>query len=205
MCLRFADALFDDKRIAVSVLIVWLSIVLIVFKEVGLLESKFMSFGPSKDTVFMTVVLDTYYKWGLVSGFTFVNTLMNDFMSDAISPWLTNCITDFKTKYIPYSKSTCLAITQIWSLYCNVMSVFGIFLATTQLDLIIIRTIADLMVNFYSTRRFLRNKTYCSERYRQVVEMHEPDQEMSKILTTVKVEEQKSCISNFESNFEISA
>jgi len=189
----------------VSVLIVWLSIVLIVFKEVGLLESKFMSFGPSKDTVFMTVVLDTYYKWGLVSGFTFVNTLMNDFMSDAISPWLTNCITDFKTKYIPYSKSTCLAITQIWSLYCNVMSVFGIFLATTQLDLIIIRTIADLMVNFYSTRRFLRNKTYCSERYRQVVEMHEPDQEMSKILTTVKVEEQKSCISNFESNFEISA
>lgn len=170
MCLRLMDALFDDKRVITVFLVVWLATVIALFEELGLMNTQFMTLGPSQNTVFMGVVLNTWYKWGLVAGFTFVNTAVNDFMSDALSPWILNTITDHKTRYIPYSKFICVMITQIWSLYCNVMSVFAIFLAMSQIDFVIIRTAADLLVNMYTTTKFLRNKTHCQQRYRVLSE-----------------------------------
>lgn len=165
------DKVFDDKRIAVCLLILWLIIVVSVFKDIGLLDTKFMSMGPSDKTVFMGLILDTWYKWSMVATFTFVNTSINDFMSDAISPWILNTITDHKTRFLPYRKSTCLLISQLWSIYCNVMSVFGLFLAMTQIDFVLIRMMADLLVNIYTNLRFMRNKVTCVERYKRDMEM----------------------------------
>jgi hypothetical protein len=165
MCVNIVDRTFDDKRIAVGVLMIWLAIVMTVFKDLGLLDSNFMNFGPSKDTKFMGVVLDSWYKWGMVATFTFVNTSINDFMSDAISPWILNTITDHKTKLIPYRKLTCLLISQSWSVYCNIMSVFGLFLAMSQVDFVLIRTVADLTVNTYTNTKFMRNKEYSPSKY----------------------------------------
>ena len=175
------DALFDDKRIIAVFLIVWLCIVVSLFEELGLMNTQFMALGPSPKTVFMGIVMDTWYKWGLVAGFTFVNTAVNDFMSDALSPWILNTITDHKTRYIPYSKFTCVTITQIWSLYCNIMSVFGIFLAMSQIDFVIIRTVADLTVNTYTTTKFIRHKVHCPERYRALSEEGQADAEMAQL------------------------
>jgi hypothetical protein len=183
MCLRLMDTLFDDKRFILVFLISWLSTVICLFQELGLTNTQFMTLGPSDKTIFMGVVLDSWYKWGLVAGFTFVNTAVNDFMSDAISPWILNTITDHKTRYIPYSKLMCLTITQIWSLYCNIMSVFSIFLAMSQIDFVIIRTAADLCVNAYTTSKFIRNKTHCPERYRALSEECQADAEMTQLKT----------------------
>jgi hypothetical protein len=186
MCLRLIDALFDDKRVVAVALVCWLLLVLAVFKEIGMLDSKFMTLGPSNDTVFMGVVLNTWYKWGLVAAFTFINTSVNDFMSDALSPWILNTITDHKTRFIPYRKLVCLSITQIWSAYCNIMSVFAIFLAMSQIDFVLIRMTADLTVNAYTTTKFLRDKTFCPEQYRKS-QQHD-GQEMAQMLPP-KVEE----------------
>ena len=165
------DKLFDDKRMAVVLLMVWLTVVVGVFKDIGLLNTKFMTFGPSATTNFMGMTLDTWYKWNMVAAFTFINTSINDFMSDAISPWILNTITDHKTKYLPYSKTTCLVISQTWSVYCNIMGVFGLFLAMTQVDFVFIRMAADITVNMYTNLKFMRNKVTCIERYKKDGEM----------------------------------
>lgn len=182
MCIimRVVDRVFDDKRLAVTVLMVWLTIVMSVFKDIGLLETSFMRFGPSGDTRFMGVVLDTWYKYGMVASFTLVNTAMNDFMSDAISPWILNTITDHKTKFIPYSKLMCLGIAQLWAIYCNLMSVFGMFLAMTQIDFVLIRLLADLTVNTYTNMKFMRNKEWSSDKYNDLELQVIIDQEPSK-------------------------
>jgi len=168
--MRIMDKIFDDKRLAVTVLMGWLTVVMTVFKDIGLLDTSFMTFGPSTTAKFMGVVLDTWYKWGMVAAFTFVNTSINDFMSDAISPWILNTITDHKTRFLPYSKSTCLIISQLWSVYCNVMGVFGLFLAMTQVDFVLIRMAADLTENVYTNLRFMKNKVMCAERYKRDLE-----------------------------------
>jgi hypothetical protein len=169
MCIVYImDRVFDDKRLAVCVLMVWLIIVMTIFKDIGLLDTTFMTFGPSTTAKFMGVVLDTWYKWGMVALFTLINTSINDFMSDAISPWILNTITDHKSKYIPYPKYICLGIAQLWSIYCNLMSVFGMFLAMTQIDFVLIRMMADLTVNTYTNLKFMRLKEYSSSKYNEI-------------------------------------
>ncbi len=86
MCLNVIDTLFDDKHVITVFLTCWLGLVLAVFKDIGLLDTKFMTLGPSENTNFMGIILNTWYKWGLVATFTFINTSVNDFMSDALSP-----------------------------------------------------------------------------------------------------------------------
>jgi hypothetical protein len=184
MCLNMMDAVFDDKRIIVVFLICWLTLVLVIFEDLGLMNTKFMALGPSEATVFMGVTLNSWYKWGLVAAFTFINTAVNDFMSDAISPWILNTITDHKSRFIPYPKWMCLGITQVWSCYCNIMSVFSIFLAMSQIDFVLIRMFADLMVNAYTTTKFIRNKTFCPEQYKRFSESSAGDSTEMALLKT---------------------
>jgi hypothetical protein len=166
--IRVVDRVFDDKRVAVAVLMGWLAVVITLFKDIGLLDTSFMTFGPSATAKFMGVVLDTWYKWGMVASFTMLNTSINDFMSDAISPWILNTITDHKSKYIPYPKWVCLGIAQMWSIYCNLMGVFGMFLAMTQIDFVVIRMMADLTVNTYTNLKFMRQKEHSPDKYHDI-------------------------------------
>ena len=180
-CMRAVDYLFDDKRLGITFLMLWLCIVMCVFYDLGLFNGQYMCLGPSANTQFMHITLDTYYKWGMVAAFTAVNTMINDFMSDSISPWLLNTITDHKTKYIPYSKGTCLAISQLWSLYCGIMGIAGIMISLTQVDFVIIRLICDLLVSFYTNYKFMKDKVYDLRKY---YNMTEEAQELKETNTT---------------------
>jgi len=160
MLCRVVDTVFEDKRIASVVLSVWLCTVIGVFKELGLFDSTYMSFGPSASTEFMTIKINTWGRWGLVACFTFLNTCMNDFFSDAISPWLLNTVIDHKGRYLNYPKSVCLLISQVWAVYCGVMSVLGLMIALSQIDFVLIRLLADLLVNTYTNLKFMQDKQY---------------------------------------------
>jgi hypothetical protein len=85
--------------------------------------------------------------------------------SDALCPFFSNVIEDHKTQYIPYSKFTCLLMVQCFTIYGVIMSVIGMFVALTQVDFMIIRIIADLVVNSHTTYYFLRNKEVDVEQY----------------------------------------
>jgi hypothetical protein len=78
---------------------------------------------------------------------------------------MANSICDHKNRFIPYSKSTCLLISQLWAIYCAVMSIASISLVFSQFDLLAVRLLVDLMVNQYTTTRFLQNKTHSAAAY----------------------------------------
>jgi hypothetical protein len=156
---------FEDKRLSAGILMVWLSVVLYTFSHLGLFKTHFMSFGPSSETYFMGVVLDTWPKWAHVAIFTFISTAVNDFVGDSLVPFITNTIQDHKNKYLPYSKITCWAITQTLSIYSCSMSIFSIYLLLSQLDFMFIRMFADSLVNMYTMHRFMKNKKVSRSRY----------------------------------------
>jgi hypothetical protein len=162
---RVLDYLFDDKRAATALLVVWMLVVCGAFQMLDLVHSEFITFGPSPHTRFMTVSIDTWRKWGLLAGATFAHTCITDFMTDAIAPWLQNTMQDHKTKYLPYSKPTCYLIYQTWAVYCAVTALFSVALIMSQIDFLLIRLGADLLVNTFTAFKFMRNKTMDSHRY----------------------------------------
>ena len=74
---------------------------------------------------------------------------------------------DHKTRYIPYSKCTCLAIIQIHTVYGVCFSVIGTFVALSQVDQTLIRIAADMLINYYTTEWFLRYKLVDRDKYEQ--------------------------------------
>jgi len=78
--------------------------------------------------------------------------------ADSLSPWITNCIQDHKTKYIPFSKMQCYLVLQTWSIYVSAMSILSVALLTSQIDFLMIRLGADLLVNSVTTWKFLKHK-----------------------------------------------
>jgi hypothetical protein len=76
-------------------------------------------------------------------------------------------VQDHKTRYIPFTKTTCLVIIQVWTTYAVIMGTIGLFVALTQIDFLIIRLVADLIVNFITTAYFLNDKIYDVQLYRE--------------------------------------
>lgn len=165
--MNFINAVFEDKRLTAVLVMGWLVIVLGTFWELGVMETQFVSFGPSENTFFMGICLNSWSRWGMVASFTFVSTAVNDFVGDALVPFITNAIQDHKTMYLPYSKFTCWAITQALSIYGCTMSIFSIYLLLSQLDFMLLRLAADSMVNLYTTYRFMKGKKVNAEAYYQ--------------------------------------
>jgi len=128
-------------------------------------NSPFLNFGPSERTVLFGVKLDTWGIWWCVAVYTFVSTAVAAYASDSIVPWITNTVQDHKTQYIPYSKVTCLFIIQVFTCYAVIMSVIGLFVALSQVDFMLIRLAADLLVNHFTTFFFLKGKLVNVRRY----------------------------------------
>ena len=161
------DRIFDDKRIAIALLMFWLVIVLIGFSSIGLLHSSFVHVGPSEDTKLMSMTIRTWHDWFMVAIASFMSSLFNDFLGDSLAPFLVNVVQDQKTRYLPYSKATCYVIMQLYSIYGAFMSVFSVGLLMSQLDFLLIRLSADLLVNSYTTFKFLRGKEVNLRKYEE--------------------------------------
>jgi hypothetical protein len=169
------DKVFDDKRVTITVLVVWFVIVMVLFSSIGLFTTNYMAIGPNDNLTYMGMPLNTWPRYNAVLIFVIISTAINDLAGDAISPWILTCVCDVKSRVIPYSKSTCLLITQVWSCYCGVMSIASISLVFSQFDLLAVRLIVDLVVNQYTTMRFLRNKTHSAAEYNRFFEDTKPD------------------------------
>ena len=158
--------LFDDKRLLTLALFIWTCVSSLVFTYIMLKDnSNFLLFGPNKHNKLLGVPLDDWFKWWITAIYTFVSTAIAAFAGDSLLPFINNTIQDHKTEYIPYSKFTCLCIIQIFTVYAVIMSVIGMFVALTQVDFMLIRILADILVNHYTTFWFLRGKKVDPNKY----------------------------------------
>lgn len=159
-CSNIASTLFHDQRKSIFALYAWLAILIGLFVNIGIGDSDFIHFGPSVNAKFMSITIDTWSKWTIIAVFQFCNTFINIFVAESMFPWIQNTIQDHKNKYLPYSKATCMWICQTYYLYGNIVSMFGLFAMFVQVDFLIIRTVADILVSYYTTSEFLKTKEH---------------------------------------------
>jgi len=166
------DAIFDDKRVLAVLIAEWTCTICIIFICIMIDDaSPFLSFGPNPQTVLFGFKLDTWTNWSCVALYTFVSTCIADFTSDSVGPWITNTIQDHKNAYLPYQKWTCVCIVQTFSMYAIIMGTIHLFVALSQIDFMLLRMFADLLVNYYTTRRFMQFKQVDAHKYAMHLDM----------------------------------
>ena len=170
------DAIFDDKRVLAVLIAGWTCAICVIFICIMIDdESPFLSFGPNEKTVLFGFKLDTWTKWVCVALYTFVSTCIADFTSDSVGPWITNTIQDHKNMYLPYSKWTCVCIVQTFSMYAIIMGTIHLFVALSQIDFMLMRMFADLLVNYYTTKRFMQFKQVDAKKYAMHLDINKGD------------------------------
>ena len=152
--------LFNDKRLTALIMGVWCAMVLVIFFSLGVLHSNFFRFGPSENLHFMTVAMDTWGEWFILSLYCCVDTLIKSFGHDATIPWATTTIVDPKSKTLPYSKLTCILIIETFYGYVHLSYIFKFFLSFTQFDFVLISTMSDMLMKIYSYSSYMADKTY---------------------------------------------
>lgn len=170
MCVQMCEHLFNDKRVITLFILLWSVSSAAVFFFIMLEDdSPFLNFGPSPRTELFGVKLDSWSVWWAVAVYTFLSTAIAAFASDSVVPWITNTVQDHKTHYIPYSKVTCWWIIQVFTFYGVTQSIIGLFVALTQVDFMLIRLLADFLVNHFTTFWFLKDKKVDAARYQRWV------------------------------------
>ena len=186
---NFLVNLFDEKRVLICILACWTIISSIVFGYILLKDgSTFLICGPNDHNKLFGVPLDNWHKWCAVALYTFIATCIASFSGDAIFPFVSNVIMDPKTKYIPYSKFTCLIIIQTFTIYEVCFHVIGTFVALTQIDFTLIRIAADLLINYYTTGWFLRGKIVDKTKYDEWKKENDESNTVSKEMNDIKTD-----------------
>lgn len=155
------NQLFTDKRQCAALVLLWCTAIVASLASTAVVtKSSFWAVGPSKGTSLLGVQLDTWESWGTVAALAFVGTLMHEFIIDSLGPWIQNSIQDHKSPDLPYnSRLVCHLILQVYTAYTHLATFAFLVLYTTQVDILLIRMVADLMVTAFSTQIFLADKT----------------------------------------------
>lgn len=152
--------IFRDQIKIMYIIFIWMGILLFIFLSLGITNSQFLSFGPSKETIFLNIIIDTWGKWSLLSVFMFFNTLFKVFIDESVYPFISNYIQDPKCQVISYSKNSCMYICLTYYFYVNIISILSIAGSFTQIDFLLIRASADLLISYFTTREFLEDKIF---------------------------------------------
>ena len=92
--------------------------------------------------------------------YCFVDTLVKTFGHDSIVPWLTHTLSDPKCRTLPYRRSVCLAVMEVYFAYVHVSGMFKFFLSLTQFDFVLINMLADMSMKIYSYSSYMESKAY---------------------------------------------
>lgn len=123
-------------------------------------ESIIINFGPSDDRFFLSININTWTKWVFIGLLIMVDKIINSISVDIIGSWISHTLQDHKTKYLPYSKTVCHLISNIYSLYFNLRYIITLKLYTSQIDYAILRSLSDVVATHYTTHIQMKNKKY---------------------------------------------
>lgn len=107
--------------------------------------------------------IDTWSKWGLVAVFGALDSAAWQLAHDTIFPWTMNTLCDEKCLVLPYKKATCIVIVESYHLHSVVLGAFGFFISLTQLDLVLIKGLANMAVRTWCHWRYIKGKRVMGE------------------------------------------
>lgn len=120
-------------------------------------QKKIYKFGPNDNLNILGFIINTREKYILVISYCFINSIFRTLYNSILHSWLINNIQDdTKPKYtsINFIAYEITIVTTIynwfdWFIYINIL--------LSQIDMVIIEIIADLLVSLSTTRYYLRN------------------------------------------------
>ena len=153
--------MLTDARFATGTMFVWIGAVLSAFVAIGgTSDNAYIrwSVGPSASLKFIGLAIDTWTAWGCLCAAVAVDTVINVWAGEMIGPWLTFNIYDKARPTMEYNYWTAQCITLGWNTYHNLRPMLTVYLAFTQVDILLVRMLADLAISLCTVHMYIRHK-----------------------------------------------
>lgn len=160
---RYSHLMLTDRRIAIVILLAWLTLLVACFTAAGGLGDNTLirfNYGPSPDLRFLGIVIDTWAKWEALGIFMAVDMGINVWANEIIGPWIGNTIYDHKEPRLEYSHATSMAITNLYFVYSSLRGIMTVYVAFTQIDIVLIRILVDVVVTLFTSWAYIMPKVH---------------------------------------------
>jgi hypothetical protein len=120
-------------------------------------RSEFFEFGPNATVQFLGASVDSWPRWSLLMSFTVVTQALKILADEVISPWILHVVmNDGNSKVRSYVISQ--VICQLYYGFSCIVRFFQVSVSVSQVDFVLALLITDLVVSFFTTDRYLRNR-----------------------------------------------
>lgn len=145
-------------RYTVRALQIWTASVLIalgVLLQKGTALKRFYQFGPSENLIILGLVIDNYALYTGVIFYTFFNTVVRILNNQVVYTWITLVVRDITVPKHDLSHKHIYEITLMSAIYTYVDWFIYLNLVFSQLDIVLIELIGEMMITFIVTRKYL--------------------------------------------------
>lgn len=119
-------------------------------------DTMFVHWGPSNNTVFGGMRVDSWPRWAFVMSYSVLSQVVYSVVSNTLSPYVSNVIRDHKTPREDkggYTRGQLLV--QLYTAYHWLSSIFDVFLwITLQLQYLAPAILTDLVLTWFLTRSY---------------------------------------------------
>jgi len=112
--------------------------------------------GPSSQFIILGITIDTMQKYIALCMYVIVNIVMRNMNFNIISPWLIQNVQNTLPLHIHSSHAYHISVC--FTLYGWLDSIIYIHVIMSQLDIVLLEIVTDVIINIYITRNYLLNK-----------------------------------------------
>lgn len=120
-------------------------------------DSHVFKIGPNPDFYILGICIDTFPKYGIIVSFCFINSGIRSINGNVLHSWIINEVQDIKNKN-PINKNKAFALTFISVIYNWFDFFMYMNILLSQIDMLFVEIISDLIMNFYLTKYYLHLK-----------------------------------------------
>ena len=145
-------------RYTVRALQIWTASVLIalgVLLQKGTALKGFYQFGPSKNLIILGLVVDNYALYTGVIFYTFFNTVIRILNNQVVYTWITLVVRDITVPKNDIYHLHIYEITLMSAVYMYIDWFIYLNLVFSQLDIVLIELIGEIIITFIVTRKYL--------------------------------------------------
>lgn len=147
------------ERKVSRIITIWIMIVLYFFYATFSLISEdqrqFFMIGPSDKLVIFGIKINNYYKYQTIIFYCFINSIIRATNHNILAPWITNSVQDITNIKTNKIKTFAYEATFVATIYSWVDWYIYVNILLSQVDMIVVEIVADLLATGCSTYYYL--------------------------------------------------
>ena len=120
-------------------------------------DSQYFRWGPPVEFFYHVVETDSAFY--ILLFLIFIHQLITNWIYEVVYPWIINTVQNQRHQTLDYSKTTCLLIVNLNSLYSQIHLAFIINGITSQISFLIALVLSDFITLSYINWQYIKEKT----------------------------------------------